>query len=132
MAESGGSTECVPRRFGLCQFVWPCESDRRLFLSDARLYNRGCASVDCAGSNASQGEVWRGSDFNTGQVTDMAQPHIFVFEDCHESYFSLNGNLCRMEAHSTCTSERRSRRLFIETSWPFLMHLMIFSAQRWS
>ena len=32
-------------------------------------------------------------DFNTVQVTNMAQLHSFVSEDCHKSYFTLRGKL---------------------------------------
>ena len=71
-------------------------------------------------------------DFNAVQATNMAQFHSFVFADCHKSCFTLRGNFRRMEAHSTCTSERKSGRLFIEMSLTFLMPLTISSSQRWS
>ena len=63
-------------------------------------------------------------NFNTVQVTNMTQLHRFVLEDCHKSCFTLRGNFRQMEAHSTCTSGKKSgSSSFIEMSWLFLMSL---------
>ena len=61
------------------------------------------------------------------QVTNRVQIHSFGFEDCHKSYFTLRRNFRQMIAHSTCTSERKSGRLFIET---FLFAALELSAQQ--
>ena len=68
-------------------------------------------------------------DLNTVQVTNMVQLNSFVLEDCHKAYFTLRGSYRRMEAHNTCTSERKSGRSFIERSLLSLMSLTIFSLQ---
>ena len=69
-------------------------------------------------------------DFNTVQVANMAQRHSFVIEDRHKSYFNVRRSFRRMEAHSTCSSEKKSGRLIIEMSLTFLLSFTISSSQR--
>ena len=53
------STERAPRGCSLCQYLWPCESERRLFSVGCETLQqrvRQCWLSNCSGSNASRSE----------------------------------------------------------------------------
>ena len=77
-------------------------------------------------------------DFNTVQVTNIAQLHSVVFEDCHQPYY-LRGNFCRMEAQHMYVREEvrevvyRNVNAISDVSYDVLLTALELSAlQPWS
>ena len=63
-------------------------------------------------------------DFNTVQVTNMAQLHSFVSEDCHKSCFTLRGKLSSDGCTQNTYVKVKEWDVVVEMSLRFSMSLM--------